>query len=174
VPETRWIAAARLAGTFGLQGELKCVAARGDETRLVAGTSYALAQDDDAARVTITSARRRQGRFVVSLEGVTTPEEASRFVGRELFVEAEALPLADNEYLDADLVGLAIVDEAGASLGTVERIEHYPAQDCIVLRGSGALLPLVREFIRSIDVAGGTIVAVVPPGLLDPRGAEEA
>jgi 16S rRNA processing protein RimM len=168
------IAAARLAGTFGLHGELKCTPARGDESRLVAGNTYALLAEGDGATVTLSNVRRQHGRCVVALVGVATQEAAQRFVGSELFSEAETLPLAANEYLDVDLIGLRIVDEAGTALGTVGRIEHYPAQDCIVVRESGALIPLVQAFVRAIDVSAGTIVVSVPPGLLDPGSADEA
>lgn len=166
--------AAILAGTFGLNGELKCVPARSDDRRLAVGRSYALSADEDATTVTLTSLRRHHGRWLIALAGITTQEAARPFVGRELFIEASSLELAENEYLDADLVGLRIVDEAGSQLGTVARMQHYPAQDCIVVAEGGGLIPMVRAFVKRVDLVGGTIVVSLPPGLLDSSAAEEA
>ncbi len=168
------VLAGTLAGTFGLRGELKCMPVRSDETRLVVGGSYALSPTDDAQSVTLTAVRRHHGRWIVALAGVTDQEAARAFVGRELFVDAGSLELAEGEYLDADLVGLRIVDESGTLLGTVGRMHHYPAQDCIVLAEGGALIPMVQAFVRKIDVAAGEITVSLPPGLLDQSAAEEA
>jgi ribosomal 30S subunit maturation factor RimM len=50
--------------------------------------------------------------------------------------------------------------------GTVERVEHYPASDMLIV--GGKMLPMVKAFIRSIDPTSHSIVvADLPPGLLD-------
>ena len=172
---TAWIAAARLAGTFGLQGELKCVPVRGDDSRLIEGAAYALAPEEGASTVTLRAVRRHHGRTIVALDGVTSEEAARRFVGCELFIEAAKLELADGEYLDDDLIGLRIVDDVTRNmLGTVARVQHYPVNDYLVVAETGALIPLVRAFVRAIDLQARTIAVELPAGLLDPSAADEA
>ena len=173
--KTAWIAAARLAGTFGLQGELKCVPVRGDESRVIEGMAYALAPDGDAPRVTLRMVRRHHGRTIVALDGVTTEDAARGFVGKELFIAATELALGEGEYLDDDLIGLQIVDAGSrAVLGAVARVQHYPVNDYLVVAHNDALIPLVREFVRGIDLAARTVAVTLPAGLLDPAAAEEA
>jgi 16S rRNA processing protein RimM len=87
-------------------------------------------------------------------------------VGRELFVEREQLRLAPDEYLDADLTGLRLIDLRGNELGTVVGVEHYATQDCLIVGPQRALVPMVRAFIHRIDVAAGTIAVDLPDGLL--------
>jgi 16S rRNA processing protein RimM len=168
------VVAARLVGTFGLRGELKCVPTGAGEGAILAGRSYPLAAAGDSDLVTLSAVRQHQGRLLVSVEGATTVDAAQVLVGKELYVERAAVHLAEGEYLDEDLVGLQLIDEAGTALGVVQRIEHYPAQDCLVVGPSGALVPLVRAFVRSIDLVSRTIEVTLPPGLLDPAAAEEA
>ncbi len=95
-------------------------------------------------------------------------------VGATLFVDRGAVALGEGEYFDDDLVGCALVDVAGAVLGDVVAIEHYPAQDVLLIGPSRAMVPLVRAFVRGIDVDARRITVDLPAGLLDPREADEA
>jgi len=116
--------------------------------------------------VRCTSARHAHERLLLGFEGVETPEAARPLVGAELYAEFDDVSLAPDEYLDADLVGLRLVDEQGRRLARVIGVEHYPAQDCLIVEPGRALVPLVKAFIKDIDVAGGCIVAALPEGLL--------
>jgi 16S rRNA processing protein RimM len=155
-----------VTGVFGVRGELKCTATSAGETVLAAGRSYAL--DPEGKRwVRCSGLRRHQNRSLVSFEGVTTPEEARELVGRELFADRADIALEADEYLDEDLIGLRLLDPAGKALGSVVGVEHLPAQDCLVVGEKRSLVPLITEFVRSIDVAKGEIVVDLPAGLLD-------
>jgi 16S rRNA processing protein RimM len=157
---------ARLVGVFGLGGELKCAATSAGAGALAAGREYAL--DAEGRRlIRCTHVRRHQNRDLVSLEGVATPEAAREFVGTELFVERRELALGPDEYLDADLTGLRLVDASEHELGIVVGVEHLPAQDCLVVGPKRSLVPLVSAFIRSIDLEKGEIVVELPAGLLE-------
>jgi 16S rRNA processing protein RimM len=170
---TRRVVAAKLVGTFGVHGELKCQPSRTGEPSIAAGRTFALSQAEDAPRVTLAAVRRHHGRALVTLDGVATEEAARAYVGKELFLDRADVELDEGEYLDDDLIGLRVEDETGLPLGVVRAVEHYPAQDCLVV-GARGLIPMVAAFIRSIDVAAGSIVVSVPPGLIDPSAAEEA
>jgi len=169
------IVAARIVGTFGLRGEVKCLATRTGEGALVAGRTFALGSADEAPTVTVAGMRRHHGRLLLQFTGIASETAARALVGRELYVDRASVALADDEYLDADLIGLIVIDDRGSELGRVKRVEHYPAQDMIVVGEREAMIPLVRQFVRAIDLRVGTIaVARLPEGLLDPSAAEEA
>jgi 16S rRNA processing protein RimM len=168
------VVAARLVGTFGVRGELKCAPSGAGEAAMVPGARFALGDADGAESVTLATVRRHQGRLLVALEGASTLETAEAFAGRVLYMDRSAVALDEGEYLDEDLVGLRLLDENGAELGVVSAIEHYPAQDCLVVGPARALIPLVRAFVRSVDLETGVIVVSLPPGLLDATAAEEA
>jgi 16S rRNA processing protein RimM len=153
-------------GIFGLHGELRCRPGAFGEDPLEAGRSYALAPQGEARRLQCFAVRRHHDRLLLSFEGVATPEAARELIGGELFAERDEIELGHDEYFDADLIGLRLLDEAGKELGKVVGVEHYPAQDCLVVEPGRALVPLAKAFVRAIDLAARTIVVALPEGLL--------
>jgi 16S rRNA processing protein RimM len=160
------IAVARLVGVFGVRGEIKCAATPAGRNALAAGEEYALDRDG-RDHVRMSGLRGQGDRRLVTLAGVDSPEAAKAYVGRELFAARERLQLPQGEYLDDDLIGLRLCDPGGRELGVVVGVEHFPAQDCLVVGERRALVPVVSAFIKSIDPSAGTITAELPEGLLD-------
>ena len=122
--------------------------------------------------------RRHQGRPLVAFEGVGDADAAQLLVGASLAIDRDDVELDAGEYFDDDLVGCAMVDGAGAVLAEVVAVEHYPAQDVLVVTTAGdgrrAIVPLVRAFVKAVDVRARRIVVELPPGLLDQAEADEA
>ncbi len=156
----------RLTGVFGVRGELKCRPAPQAEDAFAAGRRYALGAGPDARELRCRSARRHHEKLLLAFEGIDTPEAARALAGAELYAERGDVELGPDEYLDADLVGLRLLDESGRELGRVVAVQHFPAQDCLVVGDARALVPLVKAFVRGIDLQAGTIVASLPDGLL--------
>jgi len=150
-----------------VRGELKCAPTSLGEDAIVAGREYARDAAGTGERLRCTKARRHHARLVVEFEGVTTVERAQQLIGTELFTERENVELAPGEYYDGDLIGLRLLDEAGRELGSVVGVEHFPAQDCLVVGPGKALVPLVKAFVRDIDLDARTIVMSLPAGLLE-------
>jgi 16S rRNA processing protein RimM len=174
--------AGRVAGVFGLRGELKVAPSRIGEDALRAGLEVRARLRDGAERtLRIRSLRRHQGRPLVAFDGIDDANAAETLVGATLTIGRDVVELAPDEYFDDDLVGCALVDASGAMLGRVVAVEHYPAQDVllIALRQAQddkrrAIVPLVRAFVKNVDVGAKRILVDVPPGLLDASAAEEA
>ena len=88
---------------------------------------------------------------------------AAALIGAEIQVERSALPKAEpgSWYWD-DLVGLAVVSNAGEPLGRVVSVTENGAQDVLVLEDGGLerLIPfVVGPIIQSVDLESGRIVA---------------
>lgn len=129
-------------------------------------------EGENASALRITHVREHKGRLLLTFEGVDDATAAGRFVGSTLFAPRADIRLDPGEYLDRDLVGCAVIDSSGKRLGTIERVDHYPANDMLVV--DGALLPMVGAFIESVDIAGKMVrVADLPAGLLNPAEATE-
>ncbi|HEX8806142.1 MAG TPA: ribosome maturation factor RimM [Candidatus Aquilonibacter sp.] len=156
----------RIAGLFGVRGELKCDPTSAGRALFVPGAQLQCAVDGRIERVTIESVREHKGRLLVALEEAHDATAAERFIDATFFAPREALDVAPGEYLDVDLVGCAVVGRDGKPYGSVERVEHYPASDMLVV--SGRLLPMVAAFIKHIDTKKKEIVVDdLPAGLLD-------
>ncbi|MGC1210063.1 MAG: ribosome maturation factor RimM [Micromonospora sp.] len=122
--------------------------------------------------LTVESARWHQGRLLVAFEGVLDRDVAEALRGTLVAVDSAAVapPEDPEEFHDHQLVGLAAVNRAGERLGEVDRIDHAPASDLLVLRrpdGGTALIPFVKAIVPEVDLAGGRVVVDPPGGLLD-------
>ena len=167
--------AGRIAGVFGLRGELKLDASRIGGDALRAGLAARLRFADGTTRaVTIETVRRQKDRPLIRLAGIADANAAEALVGAQLTLDREDAPLGAGEYFDEDLVGCRLLDEGGNGCGVVVDVLHYPNQDLLVIGAARAMLPLVAAFIASVDVARKEISVTVPTGLLDPERAEEA
>ncbi len=160
----------RIAGLFGVRGELKCDPTSAGRALFVPGAHLACilrqAQDDKVEIVSIESVRDHKGRLLITLGDVHDATAAERFIGATFVASREELDVEPGEYLDVDLVGCAVVDANGRAYGSVERVEHYPANDMLVV--GGRLLPMVGAFIKNIDMKKKEIVVHdLPAGLLD-------
>ena len=121
--------------------------------------------DGNAHDVVISSVREHKGRLLIGLHGVVDATAATQYIGASFVAPRERLDVAPDEFLDVDLIGCAIVDADGKSYGCVERVEHHPANDMLIV--DGRMLPMVRAFITHIDIPNKRITVSPPPGLLD-------
>jgi 16S rRNA processing protein RimM len=165
--------AGRIVGVFGLRGECKIEATRIGADALAVGTRVrARLADGSACELRVRAARLHKGRPLAAFAGFEDATAAASLVGASLALERTDVVLAPGEFLDADLVGCGLVDPAGSELGRVVAVEHFPAQDMLVVGSARTLVPLVAAFVKSIDIAAKRISVDLPPGLLDDREAE--
>jgi 16S rRNA processing protein RimM len=167
--------AGRIAGVFGLHGELKLDASRIGDDAMRAGLAVTLRFPDGRVReVTIAAVRRHQDRPLIRIAGIDDATAAQALVGAQLTIGRDDAPLHADEYFDADLIGCRLLDADGAERGVVVDVLHYPNQDLLVVGTARAFLPLIAAFIANVDIARKEIRVTVPAGLLDPSAAEEA
>ena len=126
----------------------------------------------DRTHLTIAQGRvaieRRAGtadRPILRLEGHNSRDAAEALRGQPLLVSVEEAPaLEEGEFWAHDLVGCRVVD-GSRSVGVVSRMVALPS--CEALEVAEALIPLVRDAIRSIDVEARVID--VDMGFVDGR-----
>jgi 16S rRNA processing protein RimM len=87
-----------------------------------------------------------------------------------LLVDAdlEILPEEPDAWYDHQLVGLKIIRD-GIEIGKVVRVEHLPAQDCLAIETANGevLMPFIKAFAPTVDVAKGEITVTPPGGLFE-------
>lgn len=167
--------AGRIAGVFGLHGELKLDASRVGEDAMRAGLVVRLQFAGGTAREhTVDAVRRQKGRLLIRLAGIDDVTAASALTNAQVTVARGDAPLGAGEYFDDELIGCRLIDEGGSERGTVGDVLHYPNGDFLVVGSARALVPLVRAFIAAVDVERREIRVTLPVGLLDAAAAEEA
>jgi 16S rRNA processing protein RimM len=107
---------------------------------------------------------------VLFLNEVEDRSTADGLVKAILLVDAvlEALPEEPDAWYDHQLVGLAVIRD-GQEVGKVIRVDHLPAQDCLAIEtpGGEVLLPFIKAFAPTVDVAKGQITITPPGGLFE-------
>ena len=96
---------------------------------------------------------RRAGtdeRPIVRVTGVADRDAAAQIAGEALLVDAGELE--DDEFLIEDLVGCEV-----PGIGTVRRVLPAPSCDVLEVGDDELLVPLVRDAIRHVDLAGRVI-----------------
>ena len=86
------------------------------------------------------------------------------------FTEDELPELPEDTYYIRDLIGMRVVTEDGAVLGTLSDVLQNTAQDVYEVQRAGEkplLIPGVAAFIRQVDPAERTITVRLPEGLLE-------
>ena len=128
-------------------------------------------EKDGASRVLrLERVWKHQGRPVLKFEGVDSISDAEALVGSDILVpEAEAALPEPGEYSHADLIGCAVVSEAG-QLGVVRAVEDYGGSPLLEIEtedGRKILVPFARSICTEIDVARKVIRANLPEGLTE-------
>lgn len=163
------IAVGRIAGVFGLRGELKCDPTSAGRTVFLPGAELRCERGSESSNVRLAAVRPHGRRTLLRIEGVADAENAARYAGATLYAPRDRITLAPNEYLDDDLVGCSVDDVSGKRYGAVERVEHYPSSDMLVV--SGRMIPLVSAIVTEIDVEKRRILIDPPTGLLEENEA---
>src|SRR4051812_3536115 len=92
---------------------------------------------------------------IVRLDGSSSREDAEALRGQALLIANSELPsLEEGEYWAHELEGCTVTDGERV-LGVVSRMVTLPS--CEALEVEDRLIPLVRDAVRSVDVAGRRI-----------------
>jgi len=145
----------------GVRGAVKLHLYNPASTALERCPTVVLAAADGERRVAVRRLLRAGEQVVLELEGVTGRDAAEALRGARVLVDRDALePLADGEYLCADLVGCEVRHETGAALGTVREVFSAGASDVLVVVADDGerLIPLVDDWVLSVDLEARRIV----------------
>ncbi len=159
------LAVGTIAGPFGVRGELKCDPSNSGRTIFSPGAELHCRIGERSQMVRVVQARAHKGRLLLRIEGVDDADAAKAYAGATLYAPRERIELQSGEYLDADLVGCEVVGPDGAAYGTVERVEHMPSSDMLVV--GGRLVPMVRAIVTGIDMQARRVTIDPPAGLMD-------
>lgn len=158
------ICIARIGAAHGVRGEVKLWPFTEDPMAVI---DYGpLSTKDGARQFEVVRARIAKDHLVAVLKGIATREDAERINGIELYIARDQLPATEaGEYYHADLIGLRVVDTAGAVIGKVLAVHNFGAGDIIEItpaQGPTLLLPFTDAVVPTVDLADGHVVIVLP------------
>lgn len=83
--------------------------------------------------------------------------------------DLDELPTEPDAWYDQQLVGLAVLRD-GNEVGSIIRVEHYPAQDMLIVGTKDdkeVMVPFVKAFVSTVDIEANTITVTPPAGLFE-------
>jgi 16S rRNA processing protein RimM len=157
----------QIGAAHGVRGEVR-LRSFTSEPAAIAG--YGPLETEDGRVLEIEMLRPAKDHFVARLSGIRDRDAASALTNAKLYVPRERLPQTQDpdEFYHADLIGLAVVDRSGKTLGTVVAIYNFGAGDLIEVRpqtgGSTELVPFDSTHVPEVDIAAGKIIVQPPDG----------
>lgn len=163
-----FVAVGRVLAARGLRGEAKVEPLTELPERLAAGRSLIVAGD----RRIIERCRWYRGFAYLKLSGIDDLDAAEGLRDAYLEIpEGDLEPLAEGQYYRFQLIGLSVRSTSGLPLGRVTEVLTTGADDVLVVHGmmGEVLVPAVDHIVKEIDLARGSMMIEVVPGLLPGR-----
>jgi 16S rRNA processing protein RimM len=155
----------RVAGAFGIKGEVRITSFTADPMALV--DYKTLLREDGSTALTLLTGRVAKGGVVVRTKEIETREQAEAARGLRLYIPRDQLPATEDEdeFYVADLVGLDVVSVEGEALGRVKSVHDFGAGDLLEIepaQGPSWWLPFTREAVPEVSISERRVVAVKP------------
>jgi 16S rRNA processing protein RimM len=164
----------RLTKAHGLKGGLKLELYTDDpERRFTPGASFTLQVPEESPwhgkRLELAELRWYNRQPVGFFVGVADRTAAESLVKAILWVDQDpSEPAEPDAWYDHQLVGLDVIRN-GERVGSIDRLEHLPAQDLLVVDTGDreVLVPFVRAIVPEVDVEARRVVVTPPEGLFE-------
>ena len=166
----------RLVKVHGLKGAFKLeLYTDSPEQRFAAGAVLDLQVPESSPwfgkKVEVAELRFYNSMPVLFLKDITDRNTAETLVKAILLVNADLSEASDEEdaWFDHQLVGLKVLRD-GVEVGEVIRVEHFPAQDLLVVKTATVeevLVPFVKAIVPVVDMATRTVTVTPPIGLFE-------
>jgi 16S rRNA processing protein RimM len=160
-----WMVIGEVAGAFGVRGEVKVSSLTDFPDRFKdLKTVYLGAgrQPYDVIR-----SRLHQGRILLQLGGLDTPEQVAALGRVEISVpRAEAVPLPEGAFYLDDLIGVRVRTTEGADVGHITDVLRTGSNDVWIV-GHGkqsVLIPAIADAVQELNVEAK--YAVILPWVL--------
>lgn len=156
----RFVPLATIRHAHGVRGEVKLSSLTTPPDSIF---SYAL-HDEAGVPFKLTRTGTQPDIFLCRIEGITDRTQAEALKGRKIGVLRSALTEAEDDALFAeDLIGVAVINEQGKSIGTIREIANYGASDIVVIDTPDGelMLPFAEQFFP-LDAENGTLLCILP------------
>lgn len=159
-----------ISSTHGLRGEVKVFPTTDDVKRFQTCKEVILDTGREQIFLEIQGVKFFKQFAILKFKGYDDISQIEIYKGKDLYVTREnAVPLKKDEYFIADLIGLAVENEAGEKLGVLKDVIETGANDVYSVTmddGRELLLPAIKECILDVDIEKGSMRVHVLDGLL--------
>ena len=153
----------------GVHGEMKVFPMTDDPLRFRGMKELILDTGKELKICEVADARLQKNLVILKIRGIDTMDEAERLRGCGFYVTKEnRVPLGEDEWFIADLIGCAVRSDEGEDLGILTDVLATGANDVYVVEKEGEkelLIPSIRECILDVDTEGKQVLVHLLKGL---------
>lgn len=159
-----FLQAGEFVTTHGIKGEIKLYPWSDDASFLLHLKKFYLSSDKSKP-LNVVSMRVHKNMCLVTIDGITSIEQARKLVGKVLWIDREDIHLPKDRWFVQDLIGCQVVDDkTGQLYGTIVNVTHpghHDVYDVEQPNGQIAYFPAVEEFLKDVDITN-QVVKVSP------------
>lgn len=149
-----------------LDGSVKVAPYSADASALLAAREWWFDVKGAVRSLDVVSAKAHGSTVTARLVGIVDRDAAEALKGARISVPRRYFPATDDgEYYWVDLIGLAVVNLADESFGTVVELTETGAHQNLVVRDEveggkpvERMIPFVDAYVKTVDLAGRRIV----------------
>ena len=160
-----------ISSTHGVHGEVKVYPTTDDPKRFLKLKEVLLDTPKGYMSLKVEKVRFFKQMVIVKFEGYDTIESIQMYRQKGLFVPREqAVPLAEDEYYVADLLGMDVYLEDGELFGKVKDVMQSAANDVYIIRSLAhgeVLLPAIADCVKEVSVEDNRMVINLLDGLVE-------
>lgn len=161
-----------IVNTHGIRGEVKIMAITDfAEDRFKKGKELQIETKQGFVSVKVQSSRLHKNMWLVLFEGVTNINDIEKYKTDDVYVYGEQREtLNDGEYYYDEIIDSRVVDLAQNEIGVVSEIMTTGANDVWIVKRpnqSDALIPMIDDVVKNVDVDHKVITIDALEGLLD-------
>lgn len=158
-----------ITSTHGVRGEVKVFPTTDDAARFKKLKKVILNDGKQELELEIASVKFFKNMVIVKFKGIDSLNDVEKYRKATLWVTRDqAVPLKENEYYVADLIGMSVVTEEGEELGIIKEVMQTGANDVYVVTKEGTpelLIPAIKQCIKQVDTKENRMTIYLMPGL---------
>lgn len=156
--------------THGVRGEVKVFPTTDDVNRFKKLKQVILDTGKETMPLEIQSVKFFKQFVILKFKGIDNINDIEKYKRCSLYVTREhAVPLEEDEYFIADMIGMEVCTEDGNIFGTLKDVIETGANDVYVIENAEhgeVLVPAIKECIRSVDIEKEQMMIHLMDGLI--------
>ena len=158
-----------MTSTHGIRGEVKVFPTTDDPNRFRKLKQVILDTGKEQLEMEIASVKFFKNMVIVKFKGIDDINDVEKYRKAGIYVTREnAVPLDENEYFIADLIGLRVIYDEEEELGVIDDVLQTGANDVYIVKKKQTpdlLIPAIKDCIKNVNIEEGTMIVHLLPGL---------
>ena len=158
-----------ITSTHGIRGEVKVFPTTDDPNRFRKLKQVILDTGKEQLEMEIASVKFFKNQVIVKFKGIDDINDVEKYRKAGIYVTREnAVPLDENEYFIADLIGLRVISDEEEELGVIDDVLQTGANDVYIVKKEQTpdlLIPAIKDCIKNVNIEEETMIVHLLPGL---------